>query len=53
MFAGVGPYSLTIAKKHPKTEIINIEINPFAVTYANKNVELNKITNIKNFNNDV
>jgi tRNA (guanine37-N1)-methyltransferase len=44
MFAGVGPLVIAIGKKQPKVEkIIAIEINPHAVKYMKKNIELNKL----------
>lgn len=46
MFAGVGPFSLTLAKKTKAARIYAIDINPSAVRYLKKNIELNKIKNI-------
>jgi tRNA (guanine37-N1)-methyltransferase len=43
MFAGVGPYTLIIAKNQPKAEIVAVEINPDAVEYMKENIVLNKI----------
>lgn len=44
MFAGIGPYSIMIAKKQPKVKkIISIEINPIAVEYMKENIRLNRI----------
>jgi tRNA (guanine37-N1)-methyltransferase len=53
MFSGAAPYAIAIAKKHPHNEIINVEINLKAVIYAQKNVRLNNLTNIKNICWDV
>ncbi len=53
MFSGVAPYALAIKKKHPDVKIDCIEINPYAVAYANKNVKLNKMRGIKNYCADV
>lgn len=53
MFSGASPYAIAIAKKHPHNEIINVEINLKAVIYAQKNVRLNNLTNIKNICWDV
>lgn len=45
MFAGVGPYSIAIAKKQPNVEkIISIEINPDAVEYMRQNIRTNKLS---------
>lgn len=43
-FAGVGPFSIQIAKKCKK--VISIEINPDAVEYMKKNIILNKTLNV-------
>jgi tRNA (guanine37-N1)-methyltransferase len=44
MFAGVGPYSIMIAKKQPKiNKIISIEINPVALEYMKENIRLNRL----------
>lgn len=53
MFSGAAPYSIAIAKKYPHNEILNIEINMKAVEYAQKNVRMNKLSNIKNICWDV
>jgi tRNA (guanine37-N1)-methyltransferase len=46
MFAGVGPFSLTIAKKTKARKIYAIDVNPAAIEYLKKNIELNKVDNI-------
>jgi tRNA (guanine37-N1)-methyltransferase len=44
MFAGIGPYSIIIAKKQPKiNKVISIEINPVAVEYMKENIRLNRV----------
>lgn len=43
LFAGVGPFAITIAKKHKTVHVTSVEINPDAVTYAKKNAVLNKV----------
>ena len=44
MFAGIGPFSILIAKKQPEVDKIpSIEINPDAVEYMKDNIRLNKI----------
>ncbi|MCD6477202.1 MAG: methyltransferase domain-containing protein [Candidatus Aenigmarchaeota archaeon] len=47
MFSGIAPISIAINKKK-NCKITNIEINPDAVKYANENVKLNKLKNIRN-----
>jgi len=43
MFAGVGCYSIIIAKHSEANKIFSIDINPDAVQYMQENVELNKV----------
>jgi len=43
MFAGVGCYSVMIAKHSGASKIFSIDINPVAVQYMRENVELNKV----------
>lgn len=43
MFAGVGPYSLLIAKRHEKVLIHSIDINPYAIEFHLTNNILNKV----------
>ena len=43
MFAGVGPYSIVIAKNSPASIIYSNEINREANKYAKLNIELNKV----------
>ncbi len=46
MFAGVGPYAIVIAKLARPREVVGVEINPKAVEYFRKNVEMNKVQDI-------
>jgi tRNA (guanine37-N1)-methyltransferase len=43
MFAGVGPYSVLIAKVKPQTKVYAIDINPSAVRYLRENVLINEV----------
>ncbi len=44
MFAGIGPYSILIAKTQPEVDKVpSIEINPQAVEYMKENVRLNRV----------
>ncbi len=43
MFAGVGPFSIQIAKKNPKTRIHAIDANPNATILIRENMRLNKV----------
>jgi len=43
MFSGIAPFGIIIAKKHPFTQVWNIELNPAAVKYAENNIKLNHL----------
>jgi tRNA (guanine37-N1)-methyltransferase len=43
MFAGVGCYSIIIAKHSKPEKIFSIDINPFAFQYMQENIILNKV----------
>jgi tRNA (guanine37-N1)-methyltransferase len=43
MFAGVGPYTILIAKKQPGAVIYSIDINPQAFKYLKENLLLNRV----------
>jgi tRNA wybutosine-synthesizing protein 2 len=47
MFAGIGYFSIPIAKKNPFCNIYAIEINPVAVKFLEENCMLNRTPNIK------
>ncbi len=47
LFAGVGPFALVIAKACPTCEVVGVELNPKAVEAFQRNVELNKLTNVR------
>ncbi len=47
MFAGIGPFSILIAKKYPESQVIAIDKNPIAIKYLRENMRLNKIKNIE------
>ncbi|MAG53014.1 MAG: SAM-dependent methyltransferase [Nanoarchaeota archaeon] len=51
--SGVGIYPIVISKNSKAKEICGIEINPQAHKYAEENVKLNKIKNIKFYEGDV
>lgn len=42
MFAGVGCFSLVIAKHSKATKIYSIDVNPIAIQYMKENVKLNR-----------
>jgi tRNA (guanine37-N1)-methyltransferase len=43
MFAGVGCFSIIIAKTQSKTKIYSIDVNPTAVRYMEKNIKANYV----------
>ncbi len=53
MFAGVGPFSILIAKRYPHAKVIAIDKNPHAIQYLKQNIELNKVRNIEVREGDV
>ncbi len=46
MFAGIGPFAIEIAKAKPHTDIIAIEINPYAYKQMVYNIKINKTGNV-------
>ena len=42
LFAGVGPFSILIAKNKPEVKIFAIDINPDAIEFLEKNIRLNR-----------
>jgi tRNA (guanine37-N1)-methyltransferase len=45
LFAGVGPFSILIAKKNPKVKVYAVDINPEAVELLKVNVRVNRVEN--------
>ncbi len=46
MFAGVGPFSIQIAKKHSNVTVYAVDINPIAIQFLKRNILLNKVENV-------
>jgi tRNA (guanine37-N1)-methyltransferase len=46
MFAGVGPFTIQIAKRAPRSHVTAIDINPDAIQYLKENMALNRVSNI-------
>lgn len=42
-FAGVGPYPIVFSKNSEMKKAVAVELNPFAVKFLRKNIELNKV----------
>lgn len=53
MFSGVAPYPIVLAKNTLASEIYGVELNPEAHEFGLKNIELNKVKNVKLFCGDV
>jgi len=45
MFAGVGSFSILIAKKHEDTKVSAIDVNPDAVDFLKRNIAVNRVEN--------
>jgi tRNA (guanine37-N1)-methyltransferase len=43
LFAGVGPFSVLIAKKNVDARVYAVDINPEAVVFLKRNIRLNKV----------
>jgi tRNA (guanine37-N1)-methyltransferase len=43
MFAGVGPFSILIAKTHENVKVYAIDVNPYAIKFLQKNIRLNRV----------
>jgi len=46
MFAGVGSFSIVIAKKSRPSKVYSIDLNPTAIEYLKENIALNKVEDI-------
>jgi tRNA (guanine37-N1)-methyltransferase len=45
LFAGVGPFSVLIAKKNADAKVYAVDINPEAIEFLKRNVRLNRVEN--------
>jgi len=53
MFAGVGSFSVQVAKRAHQSHVTAIDINPDAIRYLRENIKLNGIKNIEAIEGDV
>ncbi len=53
MFAGVGSFSIQIAKRAPQSHIDAIDINPIAIQYLRENIKLNGVRNVEAIEGDI
>jgi tRNA (guanine37-N1)-methyltransferase len=45
LFAGVGPFSVLIAKKNADAKVYAVDINPDAIEFLKRNIRLNRVEN--------
>jgi tRNA (guanine37-N1)-methyltransferase len=43
LFAGVGPFSVLIAKNNPTVRVYSVDVNPHAIEFLKKNIRLNRV----------
>lgn len=46
MFAGIGPFSIIIAKHAEPQVVYSIDVNPYAYNFMKENIQLNKVENL-------
>jgi tRNA (guanine37-N1)-methyltransferase len=46
MFAGVGCYSISIAKHSEPLKVYSIDVNPSAIQYLHENIRLNRVADV-------
>ena len=46
MFAGIGPFSILIGKRHPNVKVIAVDKNKSAVQYLRENIRANSAENV-------
>ena len=51
-FAGIGYFTIQLAKSYPKAKIISIDKNPDSIKYLKKNLKMNNIDNVYVLNDD-
>lgn len=52
MFAGIGPFSIQIAKTHRNSHVFAIDINPNAIEYLMRNIVKNCVENVTAYQGD-
>jgi len=54
MFAGVGPYSILIAKRQPKSTVYAVDVNPSALRFLRSNILANRVVaNVRPIGGDI
>ena len=51
-FAGIGYFTIQLAKSYPNAKIISIDKNPDSIEYLVKNIKINNIDNVEVINDD-
>lgn len=51
-FAGIGYFTIQLAKSYPTAKIISIDKNPNSIEYLKKNLAINNIDNVEVLNDD-
>ena len=51
-FAGIGYFTIQLAKSYPSAKIISIDKNPDSIEYLKKNLKINNIDNVDVLNDD-
>ena len=51
-FAGIGYFTIQLAKSYPGAKIISIDKNPDSIKYLKENIEINRVNNVEVLNED-
>ena len=51
-FAGIGYFTIQLAKSYPTAKVISIDKNPNSIEYLEKNLAINNINNVEVLNDD-
>ena len=51
-FAGIGYFTIQLAKSYPDAQVISIDKNPESIKFLKENLKINDVTNVKVVNDD-
>ena len=51
-FAGIGYFTIQLAKSYPDADIISVDKNLESIKFLKENLKINEVTNVKVFNDD-
>ncbi len=51
-FAGIGYFTIQLAKSYPDAQVISIDKNPESIKFLKENLKINNVTNVKVVNDD-